>query len=141
MKNYPNPSFVLLSLILLILAGCADPQKKIDAVNALPKTTIEITETLFEFGIVQQGDRIKHSFVFKNTGTQPLVIGHVKTSCSCTSSDWSNEPVAPGAEAIVTLDLNTSDKEGGISKGALVFMNTEEEKVRVMMKGTVETGK
>ena len=66
MKNYPNPSFVLLSLILLILAGCADPQKKIDAVNALPKTTIEITETLFEFGIVQQGDRIKHSFVFVN---------------------------------------------------------------------------
>src|ERR1700749_1419753 len=52
----------------------SDMQKKEAALKAMPKTTIAYTETEFNFGTINEGDVVKHSYHFKNTGANPLLI-------------------------------------------------------------------
>ena len=51
-----------------------------------------------DLGTITQGEIVEHSFVFSNTGNQPLVISDVLVTCGCTVPEWPREPVAPVKE-------------------------------------------
>ena len=61
-----------------------------------PSTTIKFNELQYDFGDVKQGKNVSHSFVFQNTGNQPLIIKSAKGSCGCTVPKYSKKPIAPG---------------------------------------------
>ena len=61
-----------------------------------PTTTIEFKETTFEFGEIEQGEKVSYAYKFTNTGSEPLVIKNAKGSCGCTVPKWPKEPIAPG---------------------------------------------
>ena len=78
------------------------------AVVAGPQLTF--AEKSHDFGDIQQGDRISHTFKFTNTGSQPLLISEVKTTCGCTATNWTREPVAPGATGEVSATFDSAGK-------------------------------
>ncbi len=95
---------------------------------------------MYNFGKVRQGDKINTSFFFKNTGNQPLIILQVQTSCGCTVSNWSRDPVLPGqtGEINVTFDSGEQkDHTGDQKKVLLVISNSIEKEQQLVLLGQV----
>ncbi|WP_299223995.1 DUF1573 domain-containing protein [uncultured Aquimarina sp.] len=90
--------------------------------NAVPVMTF--TETEFDFGTVTEGDILKHTFSFTNTGNAPLVIVNAKGSCGCTVSDWPKEPIAPGGTKEMQVTFNTNGKPNLQNKQVTITTNT-----------------
>jgi hypothetical protein len=93
-------------------------------VDAGPSTTIKYDNERFEFGTVNEGDMVKHTFKFTNTGKEPLIISNAKGSCGCTVPTWPKEAIAPGAQGQIDVEFNTSGKPGRQSKRVTVTANT-----------------
>lgn len=95
----------------------------INDTNGLP--TIDFEETEYNFGTVIAGEKVSHSFVFKNNGKGNLVISNVKTSCGCTASKWTKDPVKPGETGIIEIVFDSSGRSGKQTKTANVYSNTQ----------------
>ena len=71
----------------------------------------EISE--HDFGTISEtGGVVSYEFAIKNTGTKPLVITKVTTSCGCTASEWTKEPVASGKQGLVKATFDPKGRKG-----------------------------
>ena len=93
--------------------------------STLPLTSIEFYEDNYNFGEIKEGEKVKHTFRFKNTGSNPLQVENVKPSCGCTASDYTKEEIAPGAEGFVEIEFNSANKNGIIKKTVTVTTNSD----------------
>jgi hypothetical protein len=100
-------------------------------------TTIQWLDSTQNFGKVTDGEKVKISFHFKNTGSQPLVISDVHASCGCTVPSKPDEPIAPGKEGVITAEFNSSGRVGKASKYINVTCNTKENIVTLLFEGDV----
>ncbi len=112
------------------------------AVPAGPITTMEFTETEFDFGMVMEGEKVVHNYEFKNTGDEPLIISNAKGSCGCTVPDWPREPIAPGKTAAIKVQFDSKNKGkvgGGLqSKKVTITANTDPVNTYLTIKGKVD---
>lgn len=100
-------------------------------------TTIELDEE-FDAGTVAKGEIIKADIRIKNTGDYPLVIANVKGSCSCTVTDYEQDPIAPGASTVIMAEVNTDNiNKGIISKSVSITANTRPSTTNVVIKARV----
>ena len=86
-----------------------------------PAITFE--ETSFDFGDIYQGDKVEHVFNLENTGTQPLIITNVQTTCGCTATEWPREPVLPGETASLKVNFDSAGKYGRQNKIISIISN------------------
>ena len=88
----------------------AQPQPITQGMPDIPKTGINFATSKKDFGKVLSTSSNSHTFVFTNTGTEPLVISNAKGSCGCTVPEWPKEPILPGdkGEIKVTVTANTN---------------------------------
>src|SRR5437899_12094401 len=57
---------------------------------------IAFDQTAYDFGKVESGELIKHTFFFTNTGNALLEVSDVRPSCGCTAAGaWATQ-VEPG---------------------------------------------
>jgi hypothetical protein len=75
-----------------------------------------------DFGAITQNVPVSVEFTLRNEGQQPLLISEVKTSCGCTATGYSREPVAPGETAGITVSYNAKTP-GVFHKTVMVFTN------------------
>ncbi len=106
-----------------------------------PTTKIQFTETKYDFGVVEEGTKVKHVFEFKNVGTEPLVIQDAKASCGCTVPTYSNEPVPPGKTGKIEVVFDSKGRPGKTSKYVTVTANTEPVKTKIYLTGEVRKKK
>ncbi len=78
-----------------------------------------------DFGPIVEGVQATVTFTFKNTGNAPLVLNSVKASCGCTTPKWTKEPIAPGAEGVITAIYNSKGRPGNFTKTITVKHNGE----------------
>ena len=72
------------------------------SLSAQPKITFDKEQ--HDFGKVNEGDgAVSYDFTFKNTGTAPLIIQDVKTTCGCTTPEWTKQPIRPGATGFIKV--------------------------------------
>jgi hypothetical protein len=109
-----------------------------------PLTSITYPETEFDFGEIEEGEKVNHEFKFKNTGKEPLVISKAQGSCGCTVPDWPREPIPVGGEAIIKVQYDSRGKgkskaEGGRAenKRVTITANTDPVNTYLYIKGTV----
>ena len=76
-----------------------------------------------DFGDIYQGDKVQHTFTFKNTGTEPLIITNVQVTCGCTAPKWPKDPVVPGQEGEITIQFNSAGKMGRQNKIITIVSN------------------
>ncbi len=100
-------------------------------------TTVQWLDSTQNFGKVTDGEKVKISFHFKNTGSQPLVISDVHASCGCTVPSKPEEPIAPGKEGVITAEFNSSGRVGKASKYLNVTCNTKENIITLLFEGEV----
>ncbi len=95
-------------------------------------------ETSFDFGdIKEEAGKVTHKFSFTNTGNEPLVITSVKPSCGCTSSDYTQAPVAPGQKGYVSATFDPLRRPGRFSKSISITTNCADPNTSVKFTGNV----
>lgn len=109
----------------------SEVEKRQQQAKDMPKTTIEYTETLHNFGTIKEGEVVKHSFHFKNTGSQPLLISNAVASCGCTIPSFSKEPIPPGGEGDIVVEFNSKNRAGHQKKNVIVYSNAQQEAMSI----------
>jgi hypothetical protein len=126
--------FLLVSLVLVSCNSSSD-EKTIttDLVNS-PLTAnsnaekvltpnIEMLETSYNFGEIQQGESVTHDFILKNTGDADLLVSAAKGSCGCTVPEWPKTPIAKGEEAAIKVTFNSAGRSGKQNKTVTLVTN------------------
>lgn len=78
----------------------------------------------------------KVTFTLKNTGNEALKIKEVIPSCGCTSVDWTQGLIDPGAEGTITA-VYDAKMLGVFQKDLEVYTNASDEPVYLHMQGRV----
>ena len=101
-------------------------------------TSIEFENDEYNFGTVVDGDMVKHTFKFTNTGDKNLVLFDVKTTCGCTvPEDWPKQPIPPGESGEVKVIFNSNNKVGAVNKSIRIEANTNPTVSAVTITGEV----
>ena len=107
------------------------------AVPAGPTTTIKFAETEFDFGTVDQGEKVNHVYKFSNTGNEPLIISNAKGSCGCTVPSWPKEPIPVGGSGEIQVQFDSKGKKNVQSKKVTITANTDPAQTFLTIKGEV----
>ena len=77
-----------------------------------PQPKLVVDQTEHDFGKVESGGSVSHSFSIRNEGGYPLCISDVGTSClKCTVSRLSRRIIPPGEEAEVVVEYESTETE------------------------------
>lgn len=106
--------------------------------TTMAQTTVEWEQVEHNYGKVKTGAVVKHTFKFKNTGTEPLLLTRVKASCGCTTPSYSKEPIPPGGEGFIDVSFNTAGKSGIQRKSVTVTSNSQPLNMALRINGEVE---
>ena len=102
-----------------------------------PTTTIAFAEETFDFGTVDQGEKVSHTYKFTNSGSEPLILSNAKGSCGCTVPVWPREPIAPGATGEITVEFDSKNKSGKRNQKVTITANTEPAQTVISLTGDV----
>jgi len=112
-------------------------KKDVPAAPAGPTTSISFDETEFDYGIVDQGEKVQHTYKFTNTGKEPLIISNAKGSCGCTVPSWPKEPIPVGGTGEIDVVFDSKGKKGKQSKRVTITANTDPVQTFLTIKGEV----
>ena len=102
-----------------------------------PTTTMTFAETEFDFGTIDEGEKVSHVYKFTNTGAEPLIISNAKGSCGCTVPKWPKDPIAPGEKGEILVEFNSKNKKNKQSKRVTITANTNPTQSFLTIKGDV----
>ena len=100
-----------------------------------PGIEFEVIE--HNFGIIPQGGNGTFEFVFTNTGTEPLILSNVRSSCGCTVPSWPHEPIPVGGKESIKVKYDTN-RLGQFNKTISVYSNAKEEPIILKIAGEVQ---
>jgi hypothetical protein len=101
--------------------------------------TIDFEETEHDFGTIKNGTPVTTIFKYKNTGSSPLVVSDIKSTCGCTvPSDWTRQ-VAPGETGEFKVEFDGKGN-GVVTKSITMTTNTERGAETVRIKAMIEGG-
>ena len=95
------------------------------------------TETV-DYGEIEKGSDGIRVFEFTNTGSAPLIISKVSSSCGCTIPKKPEEPILPGETGEIQVKYDTN-RPGPIRKAITVISNADTPTKILKIKGTVKT--
>lgn len=96
------------------------------------------TESEYNFGEISQGDKVQHTFMFKNTGEADLIITHAQASCGCTVPDYPKDtPIKPGESGKIKVTFNSAGKSGQVMKTVTISCNTKTQSELLKIKATI----
>jgi hypothetical protein len=84
---------------------------------------ISFESPVFDFGTVNQGDKIEHDFIFSNKGKSDLIIRNTRASCGCTVGTPEKSTLKPGESSKIHVTFNTAGKSGQQSKTVTITCN------------------
>lgn len=95
-------------------------------------------EKVHDFGTINAGEVVSHTFNFTNTGQAPLIITDIKTTCGCTTPNYTKTPIQPGETGEIVVQFNSSGKSGVQNKDITIYANTEGSVEKIMIKTNVQ---
>lgn len=102
-------------------------------------TEISFDKMDHDFGTVKEGDQVRHTFKFKNTGDKNLILINVKGSCGCTvPEDWPKDPIPPGQTGEIKVVFDSQGRVGNVKKNVRVEANTNPSLSLLTLTGTVK---
>jgi hypothetical protein len=98
----------------------------------------KLEEKEYDFGVVNEnGGLLVHEFMIKNVGEVPLMLLDIQPECGCTRTEYTSQPIAPGAVGTIKAVYNPAGRPGVFRKSITVFTNSAEKKTQVFLKGNV----
>jgi hypothetical protein len=137
MKKISRFAFLVgISLALLNCSGTEEKSESKQAGSKLPVLAL-IDSSSYDFGTVQEGEVVEHSFRFRNDGEYPLILSNITSSCGCTTPEWPKEPIASNATSNIKVRFDTRNKPGPQVKTITVYANTEPAFSELRLRGIV----
>lgn len=110
MANLPDPN---------------QPGRTVSPDQPQPNADVPIAE--YDFGTIPAGPgNVSQVYYIQNTGTEPLEISNVTTSCGCTRALLSSSVIPPGTRADLTaiFDPDYHDTEGPVKR--VIWLETND---------------
>ncbi|MEO9510746.1 MAG: DUF1573 domain-containing protein [Flavobacteriaceae bacterium] len=98
---------------------------------------IEFKNETIDYGEIEKGSDGIRVFEFTNTGSVPLVISAVKSSCGCTIPKKPDDPILPGKTGEIQVKYDTK-RVGPIRKAITVTSNADTPTKVLKIKGNVK---
>jgi hypothetical protein len=145
-------SFALLAVATIALTSCKKENAALRIDDATAKKAelahaeagklpvIKFDNAEHDFGTIQSGAKVEHTYKFTNEGTADLVISNVKASCGCTVPSYTQTPVKPGGQGEIKVTFDSTGKSGNQSKDVTVTLNTEKGTEILKFKANVAAG-
>lgn len=117
------------------------------AISPAKGQNITWEKTKHDFGAFPPDTReLSHAFTFKNSGSEPVKLKDVKTSCGCTTPEWPKKPIEPGESGKVKVVFDATTSDGYFRKSVTVLteapsmqkLTIEGEQQRPSKEGNVE---
>ena len=100
---------------------------------------LKFTEDIHDFGDIDQGDIVEHTFVFENTGNAPLIISNAQGSCGCTVPSYKkDQAIAPGETSDMVVRFNSRGKSGVQSKTVTIYSNAQNSPTKIRIKTSIK---
>lgn len=112
------------------------PEADVQPEGPLPSFAFD--ESSFDFGTINEGDVVDHTFTFTNTGEAPLIISSATASCGCTVPQWPKEPIPVGGTGEIKVQFNSRNKPGIQNKTISITANTYPKINRLNIKANVQ---
>ena len=142
---------MFISLLALVIVACQSNRRgqqgnasgdSMDnvSVGTLPAdatAAIKFDTVFFDLGALEiDGPDQTREFLFTNTGSAPLVIQKVESSCTCLEVDYPKDPIAPGTRSKITMILKMGELGSGqFYRSANVYTNASEEPTEIILQG------
>lgn len=127
---------LILFFLFPLLIACKE--KTVDKNVAHLDTQVKFTRSTFDFGDIAEGEIVTHSFYFKNTGTNNLVIRKIESGCGCTTVDYPQKPIKAGKEEKIEIAFNSSGRNGKQYKEISIFANIPQKKITLKFEANVK---
>jgi hypothetical protein len=85
---------------------------------------MEFEEYEYDFGRIQEGEKVTYMFKFTNTGKSNLVIATAVGSCGCTVPKFPKEPIKPGDSEFIKVEFDSKGRVGPNEKQVTISANT-----------------
>ena len=137
---------------ILFIAGCIvvlhtscdvrkkDKQAKMPVpvpVEMKDPTTVQVIDSVYDFGKISEGELVEYSYRFRNTGNKPLVVTNVSASCGCTVPEKPEEPIKPGEMGFIKVKFNSENRPGEVRKTITVTSNANPPFEDLLLRGEV----
>ncbi len=99
------------------------------SIEALAIPVISFEETRYDFGDIEQGQKISHIFEFENSGDSELLIQKLSSTCGCTASVISATFLLPGEKGQIEIEIDTRYLKGLIEETVFIYSNNRENPV------------
>jgi hypothetical protein len=120
-------------IALVLLIGLQTVAAETSGPHILP------LQSTIDFGTVTEGTTVERSFPLKNSGTEPLTLTRIVSSCGCVVLDQNGVVIPAGETHPLKVLLNTQGSQGQRSRVIRVFSNDSEKPVvSLNLSGTVE---
>lgn len=100
-------------------------------------TTVQIIDTVYNFGQVPEGQMVEYNYRFRNTGKNPLVVAKATASCGCTVPEKPENPIAPGEVGFIKVKFDSNKRPGQVQKTITVTSNAEPPFPALILEGDV----
>lgn len=114
-ERNPNHRVAALGLLLVVAATLLPAQEA-----AKPQAVA--LEAVKDVGVVDKGEKIRHTFEIRNEGSAALRLERVKPTCGCTVTEY-DEVIAPGEVGSIQAVVDTTEFRGPIAKSVTVYTN------------------
>jgi hypothetical protein len=100
-------------------------------------TSVMMLDSVYDFGTINEGEKVNFNFRFKNTGKHPLIVASAQASCGCTVPEKPEEPIQPGETGVLKVVFNSLGKVGPAHKTINVVSNAYPSFPTLLLKGVV----
>jgi len=128
----------LLVAVVFFITSFTKLNENIKSVKTEKQTEITFNEKVYNFGTIQQGDKVSHFFTFKNTGKYNLIISRAIGSCGCTIPEYPKTPILPGKSGKMKVSFNSKGKSGKQTKTVSVYANVPKGGVTITIKANIK---
>lgn len=86
-------------------------------------TTVQLIDTIYNFGKAKEGEIVEYNYRFKNTGSKPLIVVKATASCGCTVPEKPDQPILPGETGFIKVKFDSKGRVGHADKKIMVISN------------------
>jgi hypothetical protein len=123
---------------LVVSANIEEDFSTLSEADLAKAPVLNVDNTEFNFGKINQGDKVDHTYVLTNSGKSDLIIRSVKASCGCTAVQPDKQVISPGESVNIKTVFNSAGKVGNQNKTVTIITNDpKHSKMILWVKGEV----
>lgn len=129
---------IVSALCAIICWGVSAPQEEAGNATLQSKsvTTVEIITPTIDLGTFHTNEVKEDEYIICNTGSSPLIILKVVSSCNCTKIKYPQKPIPPGDTCRIKV-VYTPNSLGKFNKAIDLHTNTRPQLNTLRIRGTI----